>query len=297
MKTKMDLCVGVCAVVGAIAAGQASASEFYGLTTTGALTRFDMTAHTVTTVSNLHAGATALNVGFSEMESDGAGNLYALRSYSGSGFPPPSFNEIIRITNPTTGNALLSASIGGTLANVHSSLAFRPSNGLFYTVRNQNGFLGTLDLTTAVHTPVSGVAHGSPFSTQSLAVNPVTGLAYALVDRGIAPLGTVDFTLLSMNLDTGLSTTIGSLGLGTTFAARITGGLRFDDAAICYTVNPQDGNVYTVDVTTGAASFLFAGGTNAMGTAGIAFIPVPAPATLSFTAISLIAVSRRRRRS
>src|SRR5262249_21766207 len=152
-----------------------SASMFYGVTTNGRLTQFDMTAQTVTLVSNLHVGPNALNTGFVELEADSNGNLYALRSYSGTGgFPPPQFNEIIRITSPAAGNALLPAPISGRPSNVHTSLAFRSDTGVFYTVRNQNGNLGTLDMASGALSPVSGVGHGSPFFTRGLAINPVS---------------------------------------------------------------------------------------------------------------------------
>jgi hypothetical protein len=254
-----------------------------------------MSAQTVTTVSNLHIGPVMLTHGFTELESDSSGTLYALRSYSdGPGFPPEQFNEIIRITNPAAGNSLLTASYGGGFGQVHTSLAYDASSSGFFAVRNQNGFLGGIDINSAAFTPVSGVAHGSPWFTNALAVDPTTGLAYALVDRGIPIFGTADFTLLSMDLTTGLSSTIGSLGLGT--AAFMQGGLRFDDAGVAYTVNPASGDVYTVNLATGAATFLFAGGPNAVNTTGLAFIPVPGPAGAVLFAIAAGVAGGRRSR-
>lgn len=286
-------CVGVCVAALAGVAGQASAATFYGVTTNGKLNLFDTTAQTVTLVSNLHIGPTMLNQGFVELTDDGAGNLLGIRSYAGEGgFPPPQFNEVIRITNIAAGNALLSTNFGpGFLANVHNGVAFRSSNGSHYAVRNSDGQLGTFNVTNGAFSSVAGVAHGSPWFTDALAINPVDGQAYSLVDRGIPIFGTADFTLLRVDLDTGLSTTVGSLGLGS--SAFMQGGLRFDNNGVAYTVNPADGNVYTINTTTGAATLLFAGGANAVGTTGIAFIPAPGTVGLLLAGTALVARRRR----
>lgn len=286
-------CIGVCIAAIAGVAGQASAATFYGVSTNGKLNLFDTTAQTVTFVSNLHIGPTQLNQGFVELTDDGAGNLLGIRSYAGDGgFPPPQFNEVIRITNIAAGNSLLSTSFGpGFLSNVHNGVAFRSSNGSHYAVRNSDGQLGTFNVSSGAFASVAGVAHGSPWYVHALAVNPVDGVAYGLVDNGIPIFGTADFSLIRMNLDTGLSTMVGSLGLGT--SAFMQGGLRFDNNGVAYTVNPADGNVYSVSTTTGAATLLFAGGANAVGTTGIAFVPAPGAAGLLLAAAGLVARRRR----
>lgn len=289
LKTVLAGGVGVVAVV----CGPAAASEFYGVTTGGALRRFDMTAMTVTHVSNLQIGPTLLNHSFVELTSDSSGTLYGIRSYSeGGGFPPAQVNEFIRIINPALGTSVLSSNFGpGFLANVHNGVAHDTGNN-YFTVTNSNGHFGRVDVTTGAFTAVSGVAHGSPWYTHAMAVNPVDGEMYTLVDRGVAIFGQADFTLLRMDIATGLTTTIGSLGLGPT--AFMQGGLRFDESGTAYTVNPADGNVYTVNLTTGAASFLFAGGPNAVGTTGLALI-IPAPGSAALAAMGLVFAARRRR--
>jgi hypothetical protein len=226
------------------------------------------------------------------LESDGAGNLYALRGYFDFN-TFSNFNELYRVTNVSTGASLLSGSIAGVSGNPMQSLAYRASNSTYYTVNGNNGFVDTIDPTTGAWAPVTGLPNGTPRNQfNALAVNPVTHLAYGLIDMGIPIIPTIDYTLVSVNLDTGVASMIGSLGQTSDYLP----SLRFDENGVAYTVGRTTGNVYTVDLNTGAATFLFAGGSAAVGTEGLALISVPAPAGAGVMVLGVAAISRRRRR-
>lgn len=283
--------IGMFLFAGLALASHASGSVFYGVNTAGTLSRFDMTAQTVTPLAAIHAGPTTPG-GFQDLEFDGAGNLYALRADSDSStFPPASVNQFYRITNPTLGTAIAAGNIGGG-GNPYGALGYSAATSNFYSVNGANGYLGTMDVTTGAFGPVSSVPNGFRFTITALAMNPVTGLAYGIINAGSPPpFGSLDYSLISMNLTTGLSTVIGSFGVGQDQF----NSLRFDDAGVAYTVDVNNGNVYTVSTSTGAASFLFAGGAAAMNTNGLAFIPVPAPAGVCVFGAAAMATLRRRR--
>ncbi|MBX3362777.1 MAG: hypothetical protein KF705_15245 [Phycisphaeraceae bacterium] len=289
MDIKRGLCVGVVAISGVMASG-AEASQFYGVTTTGVLTRFDMSAHTVATIGNIQVGPTS-PTGFEDLEFGGNGQLYAVRGFSDGVFPPTNFNEVYRITNLATGSALLSASMSSATARRHANIAYRPSDGLFYSNRNSDGHLGTLDVTTGAFVDTAGVFNGLRSYVEALAVNPTTGLAYGIVDMGSAIEGTINYSLMSMNLQTGTASLIGSFGQGSNrFKA-----LRFDDTGTGYTVNSNNGDVFTVNLSTGAATFVFAGGAAAVNTTGLAFV-VPAPGGVAGLLLAGAVLAGRRRR-
>ncbi len=267
----------------------AGAAEFYGIKSNGFLLKYDTTAMTVTQLAQVQVGPQLLT-GFTDLEFDSAGNLFALRGFSDGNFPPTTFNQLIRVNTPATGSSLLSGDMGNLGATPFHSLAYRPSNGSFYSVDARNGHLITVTTAGAIAS-VAGVANGLRFLVPALAVNPVDGLAYGIIDAGTpAPFGTPNYSLIRMNMDTGLSTLVGSLGQGANpFTA-----LRFDNTGTAYTVNQSNGDVFSVNTATGAASFLFAGGAVAAGTTGLAFI-VPAPATASVL-LAFAAFAARRRR-
>lgn len=274
-------------LVFAAGASVAPAAVFYGIKNNGMLTRIDTSAQTVTTLAALHAGPT-FPTGFQDLEFDGSGNLYAVRAYTDFN-TFQSFNEIYRVTNPALGNALLSGTmaIGG---NPFHSLAYNPSDSTFYSVNAINGHVVTMN-TNGAFSSVSGVGNGPRNLVPAMAINPVNGDAYGLIDMGIAISGTVDYTLIRMNLVTGVSTLVGSLGVTTdSFPS-----LRFDETGVAYTISNFGGNVYTINLNTGAASFLFAGGAAATQTTGMALV-IPAPAGVGLLlAGSGLAVRRRRR--
>lgn len=270
-------------------AGESSASEFYGVTYNGVLTRFDMDAQTVTSIGNIQAGPFTPTQ-FEDLEFDGSGTLYAIRGYNDGNFPPTNFNEAYRITNLATGSALLSASFTNATAKRHANIAYDYSSGQFYSNRNSDGHLGTVDLTTGAFNDISGVPNGMRNYVEALAIDPTSGEAYAIMDMGLAIFGQIDFSLVRMNLVTGQATLVGSFGDTTKrFKA-----LRFDESGTLYTVAYETGGVYTVDVNTGAATFLFNGGPAAMQTTGLA-ISIPAPGVAGLLVAAGHVGSRRRR--
>jgi len=276
------LCAGVSGALG---------STFYGVSTNGGITQFDMSAHTVTTLSSIHAGPNS-PTGFYDLESDGSGNLYALRGFFDFG-TFSNVNEFYRITNVSTGNSLLSGSIAGVAGNPMQALGYRPSNSTFYTVNGNNGAVDTIDPNSGAWSPVTGLPNGTPRNQfNALAVNPVDHVAYGLIDLGIPIIPTIDYTLVRVDLDTGLATMIGSLGQTSDYFP----SLRFDESGTAYTVGRFSGNVYTIDLNTGAANFLFAGGSAAVGTEGLSLVSVPAPAGAGILVVGAAVLTRRRRR-
>lgn len=282
---------GVLLVAVVLSAVPAAAQTFIGVTANGGLTQFDMSAHTVTALSTIHAGPSS-PTGFYDVEYDGSGNLYALRGYFDFG-SFSNFNEFYRVTNVNTGSSLLTGSIAGVSGNPMQALAYQSSNSTFYTVNGNNGFVDTIDPTTGAWSPVTGVPNGTPRNQfNALAVNPVDHAAYGLIDMGVAIIPTIDYTLVRVDLDTGVATMIGSLGQTSDYFP----SLRFDSSGNAYTVGKFSGDVYTINLSTGAASFLFSGGSAAIGTEGLALVSVPAPAGAGVLVLGAAAMMRRRRR-
>jgi hypothetical protein len=289
--SKQFLRVGALFAAAVITAIPAAGQSFIGVTANGGLTRFDMTAHTVTPLSTVHAGPNS-PTGFFDLDYDGSGNLYAMRGF----FDFNTFstlNEFYKITNVNTGNALLSGSIAGVSGNPMQALGFRSTNSNFYTVNGNNGNVVTIDPNVGSWSPVGAAPNGTPRNVfNGLAVNPVDHAAYGLIDMGIPIIPTVDYSLVRMDLDTGLCSIIGSLGSASDQFPL----LRFDNAGNAYTVSKFTGDVYTVNLTTGAATFLFAGGSAAVGTEGLALVNVPAPAGAGLLVVGGMVLTRRRRR-
>ena len=97
-------------------------------------------------------------------------------------------------------------------------------------------------------------------------VRPFLGLGY------LTP-----FKLVRFDTVTGLGSVIGTVGSsGQTFPS-----LRFDPAGTAYTVEAGSGNVYTVNLTTGQGTLLFAGGAAAINTRGLALPPASGCGTCS----------------
>ncbi len=288
--SKQFLRIGALFAAAVITAIPAAGQTFIGLTANGGITQFDMTAHTVTSLSTVHAGPNS-PTGFYDLDYDGAGNLYALRGF----FDFNTFstlNEFYKISNVNTGSSLLSGSIAGVSGTPMQSLGYRSTNSNFYTVNGNNGIVDTISPTTGAWSPV-GAPNGTPRNQfNALAVNPVDHAAYGIIDMGIPIIPTMDYTLVRMDLDTGACSIIGSLGS----ASDQFPSLRFDNSGIAYTVSKYTGDVYTVNLTTGAATFLFAGGSAAIGTEGLALVNVPAPAGAGLLAVGGMVLTRRRRR-
>ncbi len=270
-----------------VSAQDAIAADFYGITVAGRITRIDTTAQTVTELSSLRVGPVLVN-SIEDLDFDSAGNLYAARNFTDFG-TFQQVSESYRILNPMTGNALLSATLG-TFGRPFTSLAATGNAGEFHTVNNTNGYMGRLNVTNGAFAPTTGLPHGVRNFVDAVAVNPVDGQAYGLIDNGLSIFGIIDYTLIRLNLDTGVSTIVGSLAAGSSsFKA-----LRFDNAGTLFTVNADNGDICTINVATGQASFLFAGGAAAINTSGLAYI-IPAPGAAMLLGLAGLVVTRRRR--
>src|SRR5262245_11885139 len=155
------------AVLTGLTGGVANADPiFYGVTNNvsgSTLVRFDMGAHTVTTVG---AASTLME----DCDFDAGGTLWAIRQGNAGGFPPTIVSQTFTI-DLTTGAATQHGdytSAGPTLA----SLAFR--GGSFYSVNSAGGLtaghLVTTDLNAATVASVAGVTQGStPWRVDALA--------------------------------------------------------------------------------------------------------------------------------
>ena len=277
------------AVVATALGGTADASVFYGVSTNGQLTEFDMAAQTVTALGQVTVGGSGIT-GLADVEFGGDGNLYATQAIAMAGFPPPPHVNNLLLIDPGTVSAVVQGSFGTTLSKVHLSLGYRESNDSLNTVKSSTGQVGTLNPSNGVFTPVSASGNGLRNTVEALAVDPTTGLAYGIVNMGDGVFNPTNYSLVSFNLDAGTASLIGSLGQGTTAVFR---SLRFDDAGVAYTVNHGTGDVFTVNVSNGAESFLVAGGSAAAGTTGLAFIPAPG-ATVLVVLAGAASVRRRR---
>jgi hypothetical protein len=277
---------GVC-----IAGASASANVvFYGVNNTN-LVRFDMTASSVSVVGPL---------GVSLMEDcdfDGAGTLWGMRQGNAGGFPPTIVCQSYTI-NTTTGAALL---VNNFATASLQSLAFRASNSTFYSVNtlssatpSTSGHLVTDNMVAGSVATVAGVPTGLPgsFLVDALAFAP-DGTLFGMKDTNPGGIfGSINYQLVRINLATGLGTVIGPV---TGNSSNVFASLRFDPATgTAYTVDANNGNVYTVNTTTGAGSLLFAGGAAATGTRGLGYVPAPGAATA--VGMGALLVIRRRRR-
>lgn len=275
------------AVLTGLTGGVANADPiFYGVTNTPAstLVRFDMGAHTVTTVG---ASSTLME----DCDFDASGTLWAIRQGNAGGFPPTIVMQSYTI-DLTTGAATQHGdytSSGPTLA----SLAFR--TGSFYSVNSSggttSGHLVTTDLNAATVSTVAGVTQGStPWRVDALAFSPA-GTLYGIWNSNAGgPFGSNIYNLVSFDLGTGQRSLIGPI-TGSTSQAFY--ALRFDSAGNAYTVDSGNGDVYTVSTATGHGTFLFAGGAAAVGTRGLALVPAPGAGVL--LGLAALTVSRRRR--
>jgi hypothetical protein len=142
-----------------------------------------------------------------------------------------------------------------------------------------NGTLYRIDPATAAATAIGPVTvGGTGVPITGLAVHPTTGVLYAVTGQG----GNLPGLLLTIDKTTGLATSIGSLSIATTHcggSAGIVGDISFTSSGILYGAGPcgpsSDGNLYTIDLTTGAATFVGAinHGTSKTGF-GLSFLPL-----------------------
>jgi hypothetical protein len=278
-----------CAAVATLAGGIASADVFYGVTNNGSansnLVRFDTAAQTCTIV-----GPTTTLM--EDCDFDASGTLWSVRQGNAGGFPPTIVSQAYSI-NLATGAATLHGDYGSTASL--QSLAYRSSSSSFYSLDvggvNTGGMLVTTDLNAGTITPVTGLVTATPWRVEALAFAP-SGALYGIWNSNSGgPFGTNMYNLVSFDLSTGARSLIGPI---TGVASQTFDSLRFDSAGNAYTVDFGNGDVYTVNTTTGHGTFAFAGGSAATGTRGLALL-VPAPGAGVLLGLGLLAAARRRR--
>jgi hypothetical protein len=142
-----------------------------------------------------------------------------------------------------------------------------------------DGTLYSIDPATAFATAIGPVTvGGTGVPITGLAVHPTTGVLYAVTANGENLPG----RLLTVNKTTGVATSIGSLGIAGTNCgggSGIVGDISFTSSGVLYGAGPcgpsNNGNLYTIDLTTGAATFVGAinHGTTRTGF-GLSFLPL-----------------------
>ena len=276
---------GVLALCAGALAGSAQASVFYGVTSNSTLIRIDTTSATATTLASTIST-------LEDCDFDAGGTLWAMRTGNIGGFPPQNVCQAYTI-NTVTGAATPQGNFGS--GATLESLALRPSNSTFYSINElggtTNGHLVTADLVGGSVTTVSGSPHNLPGGRRvdALAFSPGGTLYGVWNSNAGGPFGSNIYDLVSFDLGTGQGTIIGAIGP----SSRSFVSLRFDSAGTAYTVDTFTGDVFTVNLGTGAGTFLFAGGAAAVGTRGLAFVPAPAGA--ASLGLGLLGIGRRRR--
>jgi hypothetical protein len=259
------------------AAAAVASPEFFGVDNTN-LVRLDLAAGTKTVVGALGVDQLA------DIDFNGAGTLLAVRYGLGGGFPPSPLYEGWRIDTNTGAGTFLS-SFG--FVHLFSALAYRPTDGNLYTVDQNTGYLGTVDLNNATFTPLTATPHGlGQYKVDALAFAP-NGVLYGLHNE-VPPIFGYQYDLVQFDLTTGLGTVIGSVdgGVGDYQS------FRFDPGTgMAYTINALNGSASTLNLATGAGSVIWSG--LAPGVTGLAFIPEPAG--LSLFALGGLLAARRRR--
>ena len=259
------------------AAAAAATPEFFGVDNTN-LVRLDLATGTKTVVGALGVDQLA------DIDFNGAGTLLAVRYGLGGGFPPTPLYEGWSI-NTTTGAGTFLSTFG--FDHLFAGLAYRPADGKMYTVDQNTGYLGTVNLYNATFTPLTATPHGlGQYKVDALAFAP-NGVLYGLHNE-VPPIFGYLYDLVQFDLTTGLGTVIGSVdgGVGDYQS------LRFDPTTgVAYTINTLNGSASTINLATGAGTVIWNG--LAPGVTGLALIPEPA--TLSLLALTALLAPRRRR--
>lgn len=275
-----------CAAGGLLGGGTARADVFYGVTNSGSnsqLLRFDMGAQTVTSVG-------AIPSLFEDCDFDASGTLWGIRNGS-IGFPPTVVMQSYTI-NTSTAAATLQTNFGNNVSL--ASMAFQTGNITPFSVDTAGattaGKLVFTALSLGQISPVTGNPDGLvPQRVDALAFSP-SGALYGIWNSNSSPFGSNSYKLVSFSLVNGVATVIGPIISGTDSF----NSLRFDSSGNAYTVDAVTGGVYTINLTTGAGTLAFNGGSLAINTSGLALV-VPAPGAAVLLGLGALRSMRRRR--
>jgi hypothetical protein len=223
---------------------------------------------------------------------DQNGMLFATTQPAG-GFPPPpgavGASQLLRL-DPVTGNALATVSVtDGTNGIAIADLAVQPGTGILFGIRGPNDQLN---------------GQGNLYT-----INKTTGLATLVGNTGdffgslaFAPNGTLYMASADLDFTTGNLTHIGLKTLNPANAATLSfvatsdffGALavRPEDSAL-FGGNGDSAQLFRVNVTTGAETFIGSTGRTFVG--DLAFLPVPEPATIALVSLGCLAMFIRRR--
>jgi hypothetical protein len=226
------------------------------------------------------------NVG--DLTSDGVSMLWGIQITT---------NSLVSI-NATTG--------AGTAGPVITGTAMPPTGGPAFPIVS----LAFDPLTDMLYGNTS-VPYGGETADELYSINPLTGLAadigtigensvYALGFSQTGQLFGVDgnCNLINISTTTGVGTIVGATGLEV--VGTIPGCAAYDlasDGSAMYLANTPTSSLYTVNLTTGAASLVGPYGDGSPNIVGLAVLGTPEPSTIELYAASfgLLALARRRR--
>jgi hypothetical protein len=238
---------------------------------------YDMNTATGAATNPRGSGATSLaGIAFAP-----SGTLFGLTTFGGA----PA-NSLVTI-NPTTGIATLVGATGLT-AIIEGDLAFDPITGFLYglyDVVGPNYDLFRINPATGAATTIGAIANVSDFS--AMAFN-AAGVLF-VVNNG-------DGKLLTVN--TATAAILSTVNLSPNPGGEVAGLAIDPSTGVFYYANGYavTSNLYTLDTSTGVLTLIGpAGQTNFL--AGLAFTPVPEPATTTLFVLgaSVVGLLRRRR--
>ena len=277
------------------AAAPASAELIYGLTTDNAITAFDSAAPSVSlgggTIFGVTPGETleAIDYRAATGEVYGIGDLggvYRIEASDLDTYDAVQLNVLSpRLAGTSFAFDFNPAFMGGEFARIISDtddnrVISGDTGQYLLPVEKTDVFYVTGDVNEGVNPNVAGISYtnslGVPDSTQQFGIDQFTG------------------SLVTVANNAGELETVGSLGV-----APITDELGFDisgfsDVAYASLQNGPNSQLFTIDLTTGAASAIGQIGSGNL-IRDITVIPVPEPASAALLALGGLAMLRRRK--